>query len=76
MTLLILAMMFPLVAVITKATEVPDAYSTEGFLIRYFPFFALAAGGLAWFSYPDRPVVSWILLVVLALSYAAVFFLI
>lgn len=46
---------------------------TKRVLMILFPFYALMSLGLAWYCRDDRPEVMWVLLVVLWLSYAAVF---
>lgn len=79
MTLISLVMLLPLALILTASATssgTAEESSSVSLIARVFPFFALSAAGLAWYSYPERPAVSWILLAVLALSYAAMYFLI
>lgn len=79
MTLLSLAMLLPLAWILTSSATssgTGDEGSSVSLIAEFFPFFALSAAGLAWYSYPERPTVSWILLAVLALSYVAMYVLI
>lgn len=46
---------------------------TERLLMILFPFYALISVALAWYCRNERPEVMWILIILLWLSYAAVF---
>lgn len=41
-------------------------------LVWLYPFYAIIAGYLAYLSYPNRPVISWILIVLMVLSHIAI----
>lgn len=40
-----------------------------------YPIYVVAAAWLAWCSYPERPVLSWILVVLMLLTHAAMWLL-
>ena len=46
---------------------------TERVLMIIFPFYALISIAMAWYCREERPEVMWVLLVLLWLSYAAIF---
>lgn len=46
---------------------------TKRVLMMLFPFYALLSVWIAWYCRNDRPEVMWILLVLLWMSYAAIF---
>ena len=46
---------------------------TERVLMMIFPFYALISVALAWHCRNERPEVMWVLMLVLWLSYAAMF---
>ena len=44
--------------------------------LRFYPVYVLAAGICAWLSYGRRPEVTWIILVLLILTHAAMWLLV
>ena len=46
---------------------------TKRLLMVLFPFYALGSVVMAWFCRNERPEIMWILLILLWLSYAAIF---
>lgn len=46
---------------------------TKQALMMIFPFYALLSVGIAWYCRDDRPEIMWLLLLLLWLSYAAIF---
>lgn len=44
-------------------------------MLWVYPFYALVAGYLAWQCYPQRHALAWILLVLLVLSHASIWYL-
>ncbi len=48
---------------------------TARLLMFLFPFYALPSVAVAWYCREDRPEVSWVLLLLLWLSYGAIFIL-
>ncbi len=76
MTVLIILMVIPVVPfyILTGAS---DANTEEiRYLIKIFPAFVILSGVCAYLSYPGRRELAWILIVLLALSYLAMWYLI
>lgn len=73
MALIVICALLPLVPIVARftASGAPEG-DTARYLVRFFPFFALTAAGCAYLAYPERPVLSWILIVLLLMSYGAV----
>ena len=46
---------------------------TKRMLMILFPFYALGSVAIAWYCRNERPEIMWILLILLWLSYAAIF---
>lgn len=45
-------------------------------LVWGYPFYVLLTGWLAYVSYPSRPTISWILLVIMLMSHLAIYMLV
>lgn len=73
--ILTIVLMMPLAMFPAYLGSIP-ADGTARLLVWLYPAYVIATGICAWLSYPRRPEVAWILLVLLALSHAAMFILI
>ena len=48
------------------------ASGEHSLIIKLWPVYAIASSWLAWASYPQRPALSWILIILTLLSHASV----
>ena len=75
MTLLIIVFCLPVFSYPWLIASLPADAGSAHTLAGVYPFYMLLSGWLAWKAYPQRSYLSWILLVVMALSTLAVFML-
>lgn len=75
MTILIIIVLLPIFSLPMLLDQVPADDSSLKAIVWCYPFYLLLSGYLAWFAYPQRPNVSWILIVLMALSSIAVWML-
>ena len=73
--ILVVLMMVPLAIFPSYMASMP-ADGEARLLVWLYPAYVIATGICAWVSYPRRPDVAWILLVLLALSHAAMYVLV
>lgn len=59
----------PVLAFPTVLAAAPQAHSL---IIKLWPVYAIASAWLAWFIYPQRRSLAWILVVLTLLSHAAI----
>lgn len=76
MTLIIILMMMPVFAIVAKVSQADSIADSSAWIVKLFPYYVLLSGGCAYLAYPQRPLLSWIVLVVLLLSYPAMLVLI
>lgn len=75
MTLIIVIAMIPAMAMPFAMTGLPA--ENPGRLLTYFyPAYVIASGICAWITYPKRPELTWILIVLLLMSHAAMYILV
>lgn len=75
MTALIILITVPLLAYPMALSTLPADHEAKT-LIWLYPAYVIAAGICAWISYPRRPEITWILIVLMILSHAGVYYLI
>ncbi len=74
MAAIIIACMLPLIAFPTLLGVTPPDSSARTFAWLY-PFYVIASGVCAWICWPERKEISWILIILMLLSHAAMWFL-
>lgn len=72
MTVIILIFLLPVFAFPLLLANIPGGDEAVKTFVWIYPFYMLLSAWLAWSAYPRRPYVSWILLILMALSTAAV----
>ncbi|MDE5988126.1 MAG: hypothetical protein K2F88_03840 [Duncaniella sp.] len=72
MTLLIILFLLPAFSFPVLAANIPAGNEAVKTFVWLYPFYMLLSGWLAWSAYPGRSYISWILLLLMALSTAAV----
>lgn len=72
MTVLIIIFLLPVFSFPVLAANIPSGDETAKTFVWIYPFYMLLSAWLAWSAYPSRSYVSWILLLLMALSTAAV----
>ena len=74
LTLIIILLILPAFSTPWLLADAPGESILE-MLVKWFPAFLLLAGACAWFAWPQRHDVAWILLVIMLLSDATLFML-
>ncbi|MCM1076956.1 MAG: hypothetical protein NC411_06315 [Bacteroides sp.] len=72
MTILIIIFILPAFSFPILLTNTPAGDEGAKTFVWIYPFYMLLSAWLAWNAYPRRPYVSWILIVLMALSTLAV----
>lgn len=75
MTILIIVVLLPVFSLPALLDTVPAGDDSLRTIVWCYPFYMLLSGYLAWFAYPQRPTVSWILIVLMVLSTIAIWML-
>ncbi len=75
MTILIIVVLLPVFSLPALLDTVPAGDDSLRTIVWCYPFYMLLSGYLAWFAYPQRPTVSWILIALMILSTIAVWLL-
>lgn len=76
MTILIIIVSLPLFTFPAMLSAcAPDAQATRS-LVWIYPFYMLLSAWLAWKAYPQRAYVSWLLIVIMLLTTAAMYMLV
>ncbi|MBD5314823.1 MAG: hypothetical protein HDS08_01495 [Bacteroides sp.] len=76
MLIVIILVMLPVFQMPMLLATCPPDLSGIRTLIWGYPFYVLLTGWLAYVSYPSRPAISWILLVIMLMSHAAIYMLV
>ncbi|MBD5266510.1 MAG: hypothetical protein HDR85_04735 [Bacteroides sp.] len=76
MTLVILLFLLPVFSFPVLLGNIPADDETAKTFVWIYPFYMLFSAWLAWNAYPTRSTVSWILIILMALSTAAVWLLV
>lgn len=71
-TIVIIVATLPAALFPTLLGMCPPAAPELRTLLWCYPFYALLTAALAWLSWPERPYMTWILVVLLILTHAAV----
>lgn len=71
MTVLIVVLMLPVFSLPALLSAIPPDDSGMKTIVWCYPFYVIFSGWLAWQCYPQRREVSWILLVLMVMSHAA-----
>lgn len=72
MTMLIIVFLLPAFSFPVLVANLPAGEETVKTFVWIYPFYMLLSAWLAWSAYQTRPYVSWTLLLLMALSSAAV----
>lgn len=72
MTVLIILFLLPAFSFPVLVANLPAGEETVKTFVWIYPFYMLLSAWLAWSAYQTRPYVSWILLLLMALSSTAV----
>ncbi len=75
MTFIIIVFTLPLFSTPWLVRTCPPGQETVKTLIQLYPFYMALSAWLAYKAYPQRHYVSWLLLLMMALSTAAIFIL-
>ncbi|MCM1137339.1 MAG: hypothetical protein NC221_04570 [Duncaniella sp.] len=75
MTILIIIVLLPIFSIPALLNQIPPEDDTLKTITWCYPFYLLLSGYLAWFAYPQRPYISWILIALMVLSSIAVWML-
>ncbi len=75
MTILIIVVLLPVFSLPALLDTVPAGDDSLRTIVWCYPFYMLLSGYLAWFAYPQRQTVSWILIVLMILSTIAIWML-
>lgn len=75
MTAIIILCMLPLLFFPQLISEIPPG-GTPKALVWLYPAYVIATGVCAWIVYPQRPVITWILLILLLLSHLGMYVLV
>ena len=75
MIIVIVAAMLPVLAFPTLLAMVSPGGS-ERIFVWIYPFYVIASGVCAWLCWPERKDVSWILILLMLLSHAAIWMLV
>lgn len=75
MTVLIILFLLPAFSFPVLATNIPAGNDAVKTFVWLYPFYMVLSAWLAWSAWPGRPYISWILLVLMAMSTAAVWIL-
>ncbi len=75
MTILIIVVLLPVFSLPALLDTVPAGDDSLRTIVWCYPFYMLLSGYLAWFAFPQRPAVSWILIALMILSTIAVWLL-
>ena len=75
MTILIILVSLPVFSLPALLDSVPADDESLRTIVWCYPFYLLLSGYLAWFASPQRPTVSWTLIVLTVLSSAAIWML-
>ncbi len=73
-TAIIILAMVPALVLPLSASDMPDA-GTPRYLLWFYPAYVIATGVCAYLTYPSRSYLTWILLVLLLMSHAAMYLL-
>ncbi len=73
-TAIIILAMTPALVLPLSASDMPDA-GTPRYLLWFYPAYVIATGVCAYLTYPSRSYLTWILLVLLLMSHAAMYLL-
>ena len=76
MVIVIIVMMLPVFQMPMLLSACPPDLGGIRTLIWGYPFYVLLTGWLSYVSYPSRPAISWILLVIMLMSHAAIYLLV
>ena len=76
MTLLILLLTLPVFSLPILLSNLPEGDTSLRAIVWCYPFYLLLSAYLAWQAYPRRQTVSWILIVLMVLSTAAIWMLV
>lgn len=69
-TAIIIVAMLPALVLPLSANTIPDS-GTPRYLLWFYPAYVIATGVCAYITYPERRYLTWILLVLLLMSHAA-----
>ena len=72
----IIILILPVFSTPALLSALPQGHEEWNTILWCYPFYLLLSGWLAWICYPQRPVVSWILMVLMVLSTVAVWMLV
>lgn len=75
MTLLIILFVLPVFSFPALVANIPADNETVKTFVWIYPFYMLLSAWLAWSAYASRPYISWILLLLMALSTASIWLL-
>lgn len=74
MSVVIVLCMLPALIFPFNLQSMPED-ATAKYLIWFYPAYVIGTGICAWICYPERRIVSWILLALMILSHCAMYFL-
>lgn len=75
MIIVIIVAILPALAFPTLLAMVPPGGSERTFVWLY-PFYVIASGVCAWLCWPERKDVSWIIIILMLMSHAAIWMLV
>lgn len=76
MTAIIIVAMLPATAFPVLLNNCPADNPTARTLVWCYPFYVLLTGALCYITWPERPWLTWILLIIMALTHAAMWLMI
>lgn len=75
-TVIIILLMLPATDFPVLLNNCPVDNPTARTLVWCYPFYVLLTGALSWLTWPERPYLTWILLVIMALTDVAMWLMI
>ena len=76
MTVLIIVVMLPVFSFPAMLSALPPDDGAMRSITWCYPLYVLLSGYLSWQCYPQRPAMSWILIVLMIMSHAAMWMMI
>lgn len=70
--LIIIVLMLPIFAFPTLLSLVPPDMEGARMIIWFYVIYVLGTGWLAWICWPERKLMTWIMLILLVLSHIAI----
>lgn len=74
--ILIIILLMPVFSTPALVSTLPPDHQEWRSIIWGYPFYLILSGWLAWKSYPARPAVAWILMILMVMSSAAIWMLV